>query len=143
VNNKSDWLLYLCFNRLILCRLVDRRHDCNISIANTLQRYVRMICGLLQFGREMAIILSSLWPPYLARYGHQFCVNCRCHMALQVWNHNWLCYLLRARTAAVGFFVCLFETQNDRVICCAVELLETVAFLSVCVLAGFQSSAQV
>jgi len=69
---------------------VDRRHDCNIFIANRLQRYVRMMCGLWQFGRKMPIILRSLWPPYPGRYGHQFCVKHRCHMALQVWNHNWL-----------------------------------------------------
>jgi len=77
-------------NRLILCRSVYRRHDCNIVIANILQRYVRMTCGVLQFGREMATVLSSLWPAYPGRYGHQFYVQHRCHMALRVCNHNWL-----------------------------------------------------
>jgi len=33
--------------------------------------------------------------------------------------------------------VCLFGIQYGRVSCCAVELVESVAFVSVCVLAGF------
>jgi len=39
--------------------------------------------------------------------------------------------------------VCLFGTQNVRVTCCVVELLESVVFVSVCVLAGFLSPARV
>ena len=104
MNNKSDWLLYLLFNRSILCRSMDRRHDCNIFMANTLQRYVRTICGLVQFGREMPIILSSLWPPY----GHQICVKHRprwhCKSEITI---DCECYLRTARAATVGLFVCL------------------------------------
>ena len=43
-----------------------------------------MIFGLLQFGRELAIILRILLPPYPGRYVYQFCVNHRCHLTSQV-----------------------------------------------------------
>jgi len=39
--------------------------------------------------------------------------------------------------------VCLFGTQDGRVTCCVVELVQSVACVSVWVLAGFQPSAPV
>jgi hypothetical protein len=75
-----------------------------------------MLCGLLQFGREMPIILSSLWPPY----GHQFCVKHRprwhCKSEIMCVCE---CYLRMARAAAVGLFI--WNTKWLRhLLCCGV-----------------------
>jgi len=92
---------------------VDRRHDCNIFLANILQRYVRMICGLLQFGSKMPKILRNLWPHYRRRYGHQFCVIHQCHMTLQVWNHNWLWVLSTDGQSYCCWFVYLEQKMAE------------------------------